>query len=130
MKLEGIQNKNLTYASSLVDYLLDNPLSTDGRPKGFKARFGSLFNETDLLMAAAIHPNFKLPVVSSLNPEKLDMIRDKLIKEVGDQITVEQSITSSTVTEDGNYFDLYKVIVIISCGMNMSFKSTSSWYLM
>ncbi|KAG0701667.1 hypothetical protein GWK47_025269 [Chionoecetes opilio] len=68
------------YLLLLLEDLLENPHS-DMRPKDFKARFLSLFDQKDFLMATAIHPLFKLPVVCLLNPEKVDGVKSRLLFE-------------------------------------------------
>ncbi|MEL7309238.1 MAG: hypothetical protein AAGK05_16200, partial [Pseudomonadota bacterium] len=49
----------LKYCSSLTEYILDSPLSSETRPKGFKGRFAKLFNNRNLLAATATHPCYK-----------------------------------------------------------------------
>ncbi|KAG0722216.1 hypothetical protein GWK47_006111 [Chionoecetes opilio] len=68
--LRALKAKPLIYARPLLEYLLENPHS-DKRLKCFKARFLSLSDQMDFLMATAIHTLFKLPVVRFLNPAKV-----------------------------------------------------------
>ncbi|KAG0715061.1 hypothetical protein GWK47_001402 [Chionoecetes opilio] len=64
-----MQNGIATFNQPLLEYILENR-HCDERPKGFKARFLSLFDQMDFLMATAIQPLFKMPVVRLLNPAK------------------------------------------------------------
>ncbi|KAG0724630.1 hypothetical protein GWK47_040182 [Chionoecetes opilio] len=67
--LRALMAKSFKHAQPFLEYLLDNPLNGK-RPKGFKARFLSLFDNMVFLMATAIPPVFKLPVVRFINPKK------------------------------------------------------------
>ena len=65
--MEAILNSaGLSYTRMLVLYLLDNPLSEQRAPKGFKDRFSHLFGDISSLLATAIHPHFRMPVVLRL----------------------------------------------------------------
>ena len=77
----------------LVCYLLDHPLSEDRRPKGFKGRFGKLFDNLNLLMATAIHPRFKLGAVARINKQLFPAVKDRLIVE---------ALQSSSAESDAN----------------------------
>ncbi|KAG0721706.1 hypothetical protein GWK47_045901 [Chionoecetes opilio] len=74
------QARNVVYPETLRPVTNDSN-NTTGRPKGYKARFLSLFDNMDFLMATAIHPLFKLSVVRLLNPEKVDAVKSRLLFE-------------------------------------------------
>ncbi|KAG0707249.1 hypothetical protein GWK47_002679 [Chionoecetes opilio] len=78
--LRALKAKSFKYPRSLLEYLPENPHS-DKRSKCFKNRFLSLFDQMEFLMAPAIHPLFKLPVVRLPNPEKVDAVKSKLLFE-------------------------------------------------
>ncbi|KAG0717908.1 hypothetical protein GWK47_053495 [Chionoecetes opilio] len=87
----------------LLEYLLENPHS-DKRPKGCKVRFLSLFDQMDFLMATAIHPLFKLPVVRLLNPEEVIAVKSKLLFEVTEQAVLDTSEGSSPDEDEKDDF--------------------------
>lgn len=62
----------------------------------------------DLLMATAIHPLFKLPVVRLINPGSVSATRTRLLDEVQVQAAIETSGASSA--EDDDEDDFFKVI--------------------
>ncbi|KAG0704882.1 hypothetical protein GWK47_024615 [Chionoecetes opilio] len=102
--LRALESKPLKYARPLLQYLLENPLSDDKRPKGFKARFSFLFDNMDILMATAMHPLFKLPVVCLLNPEKVDAVKARLLCEVTEQAALDTSGGSSPDEDEEDDF--------------------------
>lgn len=53
------RDDTIRHAKNLVTYLLDQKTGDRQGPRGFENRFGHLFKDMDLLMATAIHPNFK-----------------------------------------------------------------------
>ncbi|KAG0725172.1 hypothetical protein GWK47_004781 [Chionoecetes opilio] len=105
------------------------------RPKGFKARFLSLFDNMDFLMATAIHPLFKLPVVHLLNPEKVDAVKSRLLFEVTEQAVLDTSEGSSP--EEDEEDDFFKALrtpgptategINSTCLSNKMGKELESW---
>jgi hypothetical protein len=68
---------------ALVNYLLENPQN----PKiAFKGRFAPMFQDEDLLMATALHPHFKLGVVGYIKPGFKEIIEERVIKEVLNEV--------------------------------------------
>eukprot|EP00096_Caligus_rogercresseyi_P013875 TRINITY_DN646_c0_g1_i10.p1 TRINITY_DN646_c0_g1~~TRINITY_DN646_c0_g1_i10.p1 ORF type:complete len:713 (-),score=162.64 TRINITY_DN646_c0_g1_i10:334-2472(-) len=89
LKLEKLQSDgNLSHAKPLVDALLDH----NGR-QGFKARFGHLFEDDDLLMATALHPHYKLVAVKNMTKSRAqtDTIQRRLVEELAAKSGVEES---------------------------------------
>lgn len=107
-RLEAMRTKNLKYAQPLLDYLLDCPVCEEKSPKGFKARFSALFSEMDLLMATAIHPRFKLPVVRLLNSSKVDTVRSRLLEEIRKRAIANETVASDSSTEENEEDDFFK----------------------
>ncbi|KAG0711041.1 hypothetical protein GWK47_021530 [Chionoecetes opilio] len=101
--LRALKAKLFKYLRLLLEYLLENPHS-DMRPKDLKARFLSPFDQMDFLMATAIHPLFKLPVVRLLNPEKVDAVKSRLLFEVTEQAVLDTSEGSSPDEDEEDYF--------------------------
>ncbi|KAG0714568.1 hypothetical protein GWK47_013875 [Chionoecetes opilio] len=101
--LRALKAKPFKYARPFLEYLLENPHS-DMRPKGFKARFLSLFDQMDFLMATAIHPLFKLPMIRLLNPEKVDAVKSRLLFEVTEQAVLNTSEGSSPDEDEEDDF--------------------------
>ncbi|KAG0723537.1 hypothetical protein GWK47_042509 [Chionoecetes opilio] len=62
----------------------------------------------DFLMATAIHPLFKLPVVRLLNPEKVDAVKSRLLFEVTEQAVLDTSEGSSP--EEDEEDDFFKAL--------------------
>ncbi|KAG0718585.1 hypothetical protein GWK47_052164 [Chionoecetes opilio] len=58
----------------------------------------------DILIATAIHPLFKLPVVRLLNPEKVDALISRLMFEVTEQAVLDTSEGSSPDKVEEEYF--------------------------
>ena len=82
-KLEAILNSaGLNHTRMLVLYLLDNPLSEQRAPKGFEDRFSYLFGDISSLLATAIHPHFRMPVVLRLNRALAETVNSTLISEM------------------------------------------------
>ncbi|KAG0729637.1 hypothetical protein GWK47_029918 [Chionoecetes opilio] len=84
------------------------PIRDHFRPKGFKARFLSLFDNMNFLMATAIHLLFKLPVVHLLKPEKVDAVKSRLLFEVTEQAVLDTSEGSSP--EEDEEDDFFKAL--------------------
>ncbi|QQP55977.1 Hypothetical protein FKW44_000489, partial [Caligus rogercresseyi] len=61
--------------------------------QGFKARFGHLFEDDDLLMATALHPHYKLVAVKNMTKSRAqtDTIQRRLVEELAAKSGVEQS---------------------------------------
>lgn len=91
--LEGMQREaeKFKHGQNLIKYLLKQPIPSKGKAKGFEARFGSLFNDDDLLVATALHPHFKLPVVRRLNERKYQAIKERILTEVKHEITLKDT---------------------------------------
>lgn len=79
-KLMVLSDSFLKDAQPLLEYLLENPLSTDKSQKGFKARFCPLFSQLDLLLATAIHPLLKMTAVQHANSGMANIVRNRLLK--------------------------------------------------
>ncbi|KAG0714229.1 hypothetical protein GWK47_001639 [Chionoecetes opilio] len=62
----------------------------------------------NFLMATAIHPLFKLPVVRLLNPEKVDAVKSRLMFEVTEQAVLDTSEGSSP--EEDEEDDFFKAL--------------------
>ncbi|KAG0716344.1 hypothetical protein GWK47_009958 [Chionoecetes opilio] len=60
----------------------------------------------NFLMARAIHPLFKLPVVRLLNPEKVDAVKSRLLFEVTEQAVLDTSEGSSPDEDEEDDFFL------------------------
>ncbi|KAG0722662.1 hypothetical protein GWK47_044080 [Chionoecetes opilio] len=58
----------------------------------------------DFLMATAIHPVFKLPVVRLLNPEKVDAVISRVLFEVTEQAVLDTSEGSSPDEDEEDDF--------------------------
>ena len=103
--------KNHFHADKLVDALLRGV----GRNTGFEARFGDIFQDEDLLMATALHPMFRMPIVKAINPAKADVIRRRIIKEVTEMTDAEESGSGgegpSRESQDDNFFDVLAGLV-------------------
>ena len=104
--------KNHFHADNLVDALLGGV----GRNTGFEARFGDLFQDEDLLMATALHPMFRMPIVKAMNPAKADVIRRRIIKEVTEMLTDAEESGSggegpSRESQDENFFGVLAGLV-------------------
>ncbi|KAG0713021.1 hypothetical protein GWK47_017152 [Chionoecetes opilio] len=100
-------------AQSFLEYLLKNPLS-DKRPKIFKARFLSVFDNMNLLMAIAIHHLFKLSVVRLLNPEKEDAVKSRLLFEITEQAVLDSSegqVSPDHKDEDEDFIKPFRTTV-------------------
>ena len=95
----------------LVVYLLDNPLSEKRAPKGFKDRLLHLFEDISLLLAKAIHPHFKMPVVLRLNRTLAETVKLTLISEMKSLMEA-NSQSSECNNEDENEQDFFKVQLI------------------
>ncbi|XP_019748720.1 uncharacterized protein LOC109529736 isoform X1 [Hippocampus comes] len=70
--LQHQQRGELQYAEPLVQSLL----------RGFEKRFGSLFEDQDLLMASALHPSFTPAFLARIVPEQADAIKDRILGEL------------------------------------------------
>ncbi|KAG0708493.1 hypothetical protein GWK47_023988 [Chionoecetes opilio] len=90
--------KPFKYARPLLEYLLKNTHS-DRRLKGFKVRFLFLFDNVDFMIATAIQPHFKLPVIRLLNPENGDVVKSRLLFDITEQAVLDTS-EGSTPDED------------------------------
>ncbi|KAG0730558.1 hypothetical protein GWK47_027994 [Chionoecetes opilio] len=80
----------------------------------------SLFDQMDFLMATAIHPLFKLPVVRLLNHEKVDAVKSRLLFEVTEQTVLDTSEGSSLDEDEED--DFFKVIDFIEIYCIFSFE--------
>ena len=117
-KLEGILNSaSLNHARMLVVYLLDNPLSEKRAPKGFKDRFLHLFEDICLLLATAIHPHFKMPVILRLNRTLAETVKSTLISEMKSLMEA-NSQSSESNNEDDNEQDFFKVQLLLKSMSN------------
>ena len=93
-QLESLRNDtSIVEGQQLINYLLEN---YDKPMLAFKGRFSHLFHDMDLLMATALHPHFKLRVVSYLNDGLQHEIRRRVIRETG-QKSEPHKITESHV---------------------------------
>ena len=107
-KLEALQDRtDFKYAQSLAFYLLDHPSNEKKRPKGFKGRFGHFFGDVKLLMASAVHPHFKLGVVTRLNSKLLPEVRSRLLEEIFKNIPEQHVVAEVAENEDDE--DFFKV---------------------
>lgn len=70
---EQSQNENLVYARPLLQALLS----------GYKKRFDHLFQNRDILMAVALHPAFTPKALERIAPDKVEEIRDRIVRELG-----------------------------------------------
>ncbi len=79
-QVEGLKtDPSIVEGKELISYLLENP----NNPRvAFKGRFEDLFGDTELLMATALHPQFKLGVVGYLNEGLKDYIKNRVISEL------------------------------------------------
>ena len=110
--MEGILNSaSLNHARMLVVYLLDNSLSEKRAPKGFKDRFLHLFEDMSLLLAMAIHPYFKMPVVLRLNRTLAETVKSTLISEMKSLMEANSQSNESN-NENDNEQDFFKVQLI------------------
>ncbi|KAG0723177.1 hypothetical protein GWK47_043129 [Chionoecetes opilio] len=107
--LRALKAKPFKYPRPLLEYLLENPHS-DKRPKGFKARFLSLFDQRDILLATAIHPLFKLPVVRLINREKVEAMKSRLLFEVTEKAVLDTSEGSSPDEDEED--DFFKMCLL------------------
>ncbi|KAL7644392.1 UNVERIFIED_CONTAM: hypothetical protein RMT77_005222 [Armadillidium vulgare] len=69
---EQSQNDYLVYAKLLVQALLC----------GHEKRFAPLFQNRDILMATLLHSAFTLKAMENITPEKVDEIKDRIIREL------------------------------------------------
>ena len=107
--MERILNSaGLTHARMLVLYLLDNPLSEQRAPKDFKDRFSHLFGDISLLLASAIHPHFRMPVVLCLNRTLAQTVKSILISKMKSLMEA-NSQSSESKNDDDNKQDFFKV---------------------
>ncbi|XP_077404827.1 uncharacterized protein LOC144037315 isoform X5 [Vanacampus margaritifer] len=70
--LQHQQKGELQYAEPLLQALL----------RGFDKRFGSLFEDQDLLMASALHPSFTPAVLARIVPDQTSAIKDRIFTEL------------------------------------------------
>lgn len=77
-------DQSIVEGQELINYLLEHPTKRD---KAFKGRFEHLFEDKDLLIATALHPQFKLGVVDYLNPQMKDEVKRTILREVLRKIT-------------------------------------------
>lgn len=84
-QLAALRNdSSIVEGQELINYLLEHPTKRD---KAFKGRFEHLFEDKDLLIATALHPQFKLGVVGYLNPQKKGEVKRAILSEVLRKIT-------------------------------------------
>ena len=69
--LERMRGAQLKHGQSLLEYLIT----------GFNRRFSHLLDNIDLLKAVAIHPRFRLYVVSQINKELVSKVKNELLAE-------------------------------------------------
>ncbi|XP_050724101.1 uncharacterized protein LOC127002325 [Eriocheir sinensis] len=55
---------------------------TYGTIRGYEKRFGHLFEDGDLLMATALHPNFTPKALEIIAPDKVEEIRDTITRKL------------------------------------------------
>ena len=111
-KLEGILNSaSLSHPCMLVVYLLDNPLSEQRTSKGFNDRFSYLLRGMSLLLATAIHPHFRMPVVLRLNRTLAETVKSTLISEMK-SLVVANSQSSESNNGDDSKQDFFKVQLV------------------
>ena len=107
--LEKMKKTPLKYAERLVDALL----------KGFEKRFSRFFEDIKLLKAAAIHPAFRLPVVSHLNQEKLSAVKTALIAELQSLVALDPDLAivetdgGTAIQDDADDDDYFKVMSVL-----------------
>ena len=107
--MEGFLNSaTLNHARTLVVYLLDNPLSQQRAPKGFKARFAHLFGDLSLLLATAVHPQFRMPVVLRISSTLAETVQSTLISDMKSMIEADVQSSESN-NDDDDERDFFKV---------------------
>ena len=106
-----MNSAGLNHARMLVLYLLDNPLSEQRAPKGFKDRFSHLFGDISLLLATAIHPHFRMPVVLRLNRTLAETVKSTLISEMKSLMKA-NSQSSESNNDDYNEQDFFKMQLV------------------
>jgi len=96
-----------------VDALLDH----NGR-QGFKARFGHLFEDDDLLMATALHPHYKLMAVKNMtkSKNKTKTIQRRLVEELAGNFGLEESHLDEreASSEDDPFLQVFTALYLIS----------------
>ena len=72
-----------------------------------------------MLKAAAIHPAFRLPVVSYLNQEKLSAVKTALIAELQSLVALDPDLAivetdgGTTIQDDADDDDYFKVMSVL-----------------
>lgn len=99
-----------------MDALLDH----NGK-NGFKARFGHLFDDVNLLMATALHPHYKLVVVKNITKSKVktDTIQWRLVEELAVKSVVEEKEIS---VKDDLFLQVCYPKFFYSNLLNLNFK--------
>lgn len=67
---EHANNDDLEYAKPLVQAVL----------RGYQKRLAHLFEDSNLLMATALHPNFTPFLLQKIAPEHLDVIKTRIVR--------------------------------------------------
>ena len=70
---------SIVEGQELINYLLKHPTKKD---KAFKGRFQHMFEDKDLLMATALHPQFKLQVAGFLNQAMKEDVKRAILNEM------------------------------------------------
>ena len=91
--------------------LLNHSLSEQRAPKGFKDRLLRLFGDISLLLATAIHPQFRTPVVLRLKKTLAETVKSTLISEMKSLMEA-YSQSSESNNDNHNEQDFVKVQLV------------------
>ena len=85
--VQAMGRTDLSYAKSLAKALVD----------GFAKRFDRLFEDEQLLLATAVHPHWGFVAIQTLNPDKVQSVKNLLVQELV-SLTVEPRAGTTTTT--------------------------------
>lgn len=103
IKLEKLKtDRELQHAEPLVDALLGEGVTGHG----FQSRFSHLFQDSDALMATALHPHYTLSVLRQFAPDQVTTIRDRIIREVTALLKTEVEEQTSDRDDDHHMDDV------------------------